>query len=169
MIKFLVMDVDGTLTDGKIYMSDNGEIFKVFDVKDGSGIKDILPSLNIIPVIITARNSKILENRCNDLGINYLFQGFRNKLDKLKEVIEDYNKDNNTNYNLSHVAYIGDDLLDIPCLEEVNKFDGISACPSDSAKDVLNISKFVCNHNGGEGAVREFIEYLKKEENQNER
>ena len=68
-IKFLVMDVDGTLTDGKIYMGNEGELFKAFDVKDGCGIKDLLPQLGIVPVIITARESKILENRCNELLI----------------------------------------------------------------------------------------------------
>lgn len=63
MIRLLVMDVDGTLTDGKIYMSENGEAFKAFDIKDGYGIKHILPKYGIIPVIITARESKIIERR----------------------------------------------------------------------------------------------------------
>ena len=67
MIKYLIMDVDGTLTDGKIYMGPNGETIKVFDIKDGCGIKDILPQYDIIPVIITARETKMLENRCKEL------------------------------------------------------------------------------------------------------
>ena len=69
MIKLLVMDVDGTLTDGKLYFGENGEMFKSFDVKDGCGIKDILPKYNILPVIITARNSVYLEKRCKELGV----------------------------------------------------------------------------------------------------
>lgn len=77
--KFLIMDVDGTLTDGKIYMADSGELFKAFDIKDGCGIKDILKLYGIIPIIITARQSKILENRCKELDISYLFQGIRKK------------------------------------------------------------------------------------------
>ena len=165
MIKFLIMDVDGTLTDGKLYISNNGELFKSFSVKDGCGIKDILPTINIIPVVITARDSKILQNRCNDLNINYLFQGCRDKLSKMKEFIDDYNGEFNTCYDFSNVAYIGDDILDIPCLEVVNNNFGISACPKNSAKDVLNISKYICENNGGDGAVREFIEYLKESVN----
>ena len=80
MIKFLIMDVDGTLTDGKIYMGNKGELFKAFDVKDGCGIKDILPEYGIIPVIITARQSDILKRRCEELNIINLYQGVRHKL-----------------------------------------------------------------------------------------
>ncbi len=160
MIKFLIMDVDGTLTDGKLYISNDGELFKSFSVKDGCGIKDILPTKKIIPVIITARNSKILNVRCDDLNITYLFQGCRDKLSKMKEFIDDYNRKFNTSYDFSNVAYIGDDILDIPCLEVVNNNLGISACPKNSAKDVLSVSKYICKNNGGDGAVREFIDYL---------
>ena len=73
-IKFLVLDVDGTLTDGKIYMGAEGELFKAFDIKDGCGIKDILPQYNIVPVIITARDSMILIRRCKELNISNLYQ-----------------------------------------------------------------------------------------------
>ena len=75
MIKFLVMDVDGTLTDGKIYMGSNGEVMKAFNIKDGCGIAMVLPKYGITPVIITARESKILENRCKELNITELHQG----------------------------------------------------------------------------------------------
>lgn len=87
-IKFLFLDVDGTLTDGKIYMSDSGELFKAFDVKDGCGIKDILPKLDIKPVIITARSSKILFNRCKELSIDMVFQNTRDKVSKIKEIMD---------------------------------------------------------------------------------
>ena len=89
-IKFLFLDVDGTLTDGKIYMSDSGELFKAFDVKDGCGIKDILPKLDIKPVIITARSSKILLNRCKELSIDMVFQNTRDKVSKIKEIMNEY-------------------------------------------------------------------------------
>ena len=93
MIRFLIMDVDGTLTDGKIYIGADGEVFKVFDIKDGCGIKDILPANNIVPIVITARDSKILENRCRELGISRLYQGVRAKFEKLKEVIDGYGQE----------------------------------------------------------------------------
>ena len=74
-IKLFVMDVDGTLTDGKIYMGENGEIMKAFNVKDGYAIAHMLPEMEIIPVIITGRKSKIVENRAKELGITELYQG----------------------------------------------------------------------------------------------
>ena len=115
MIKYLIMDVDGTLTDGKIYMSSNGEMFKAFDIKDGCGIKDILPCYGIIPIIITARESKILENRCKELSIEKLYQSERNKIGRLQEILLEENAD------LSNCAYIGDDILDIQCMIPINE------------------------------------------------
>ena len=88
-IKLLVMDVDGTLTDGKIYMGAEGEMMKAFDVKDGYGIAHILPRLGITPVIITGRRSGIVERRCAELGITELYQGVRDKLEKLRELLHE--------------------------------------------------------------------------------
>ena len=161
MIHFIVMDVDGTLTDGKIYMGQNGELFKAFDVKDGYAIKDILPSINIVPIIITARHSDILNRRCEELGIEYLFQGVRNKIEKLEDFLQKKSEEDDTLYDLSMVAYIGDDILDLQCMVPVKRAGGIVACPCDAAKEVIEISTFVSVKKGGEGAAREFIEYLK--------
>ena len=160
MIKFLIMDVDGTLTDGKIYMGENGELFKVFDIKDGCGIKDILPSYGIIPVIITARESKMLKMRCEELSINNLYQGIRNKLEKLESIICDYNKENDTFYGLKDCAYIGDDILDLQCMEPIKESGGIVGCPKNAVKKVISLADYVTEHNGGDGAVREIIEWL---------
>lgn len=153
MIKYLIMDVDGTLTDGKIYMGHEGEMLKAFDVKDGCGIKDILPNHGIIPIIITARESKILENRCKELSINHLYQGERDKIGRLKEILQDDTK-------LSQCAYIGDDILDIQCMIPVKEAGGKIGCPADAVKKVKDIADFVSSKNGGDGAVREFIEWL---------
>lgn len=160
MIKLLVMDVDGTLTDGKIYMGTNGELFKAFDIKDGCGIKDILPTLGIEPIIITARNSKILENRCQELGITKLYQGIRNKLSKLDEIINEYNKTYSPKINYANIAYIGDDILDLQCMVPIKNAGGIIGCPNDAVDEVKKIANCICKHNGGNGAVREFIEWL---------
>ena len=86
-IKILIMDVDGTLTDGSIYMGEYKEILKKFDVKDGYGIKNILPENGIIPVIITGRNSDILQNRCKELGIKDVIQGCSDKKNELEKII----------------------------------------------------------------------------------
>ena len=81
------MDVDGTLTDGKIYMGANGELMKAFNIKDGYGIHDILPLIGITPVIITGRKSQIVANRCNEIGIHYLYQGVTDKESQIKRFI----------------------------------------------------------------------------------
>lgn len=160
MIKFLVMDVDGTLTDGKLYYGNNGEVFKAFNVKDGCGLKDILPQYNIVPIIITARKSDILINRCNELGIDYLFQGERDKLSKLLEIIDEYNSINNSTFSLKNCAYIGDDVLDLKCMLEIKKSGGIVACPQDASDCLLPYTNYLCKSKASEGAVREFIDWL---------
>ncbi len=160
MIKFLVMDVDGTLTDGKIYMGKDGEVCKAFDIKDGCGIKDILPKHEIIPVIITARSSVIVKNRCEELGISMCYQGTRHKYDKLMEIISDYNNEHGEKYTLENCAYIGDDIVDLFCMKEIKKSNGIVGCPQNSTKEVVEVSDFVSHCKGGEGAVREFIEWI---------
>lgn len=159
-IKFLVMDVDGTLTDGKIYMGEKGELFKAFNIKDGCGIKDILPQYKILPVVITARESKIVEKRCMELGIRDLYQGVRNKQEVLYAVIKNYSQREKACYSFENVAYIGDDLLDLLCMKAVKAAKGLVGCPLDAAGEVRNIADYVTAKNGGNGAVREFIEWL---------
>jgi len=150
MIKILVMDVDGTLTDGVIAISQTGELFKNFNVKDGYGIHTILPKLGITPIIITGRSSEIVKNRFSDLGVTEIYQGVSDKLPFLKQLLE------KKQVNPSEVAYIGDDLNDLECIQYV----GTSACPYDSVEKVKASVDYVCRSNGGFGAVREFIDYL---------
>lgn len=148
-IKVLVMDVDGTLTDGKIHISNEREVFKSFNVKDGYGIANLY-KINVLPVIITGRKSKIVEYRAKELNINEVYQGVHNKVDKLKYICEKYK------ISLKEVAYIGDDINDLECM----KICGISACPNDAAEEVLDSVDYICKKNGGEGAVREFINFI---------
>ena len=155
-IKMLVMDVDGTLTDGKIYMGNEGEVFKAFDVKDGAGVALLLPDHNVIPVIITARKSQLLEKRCAELGIKELHQGCLKKIDKLFEVIESYG------IELESVAYIGDDITDIPCMEQIKEATGVVMCPADAVQEVKALSDYVSYCEAGKGAVRDCINYFCK-------
>ncbi len=150
MLKYLVMDVDGTLTDGKIYMGNKGEIMKAFSVKDGCGIHDILIPSGITPIIITGRTSDIVLNRCREIGIIEVYQGIDNKTKKLRDVT----------YDFSVVAYIGDDINDLPCMLAIKAAGGMIGCPANAAKQVLDLADFVSIHNGGDGAVRDFIEWL---------
>lgn len=159
-IKVLVMDVDGTLTDGKIYMGSDGESFKAFNIKDGYGVNDILHSKGIEPVIITGRKSKIVENRCKELHIQYLYQGVHDKLNVLKQVLEQLNLGKESNLSFVNVAYIGDDCNDLVCMQAIKAAGGIVGCPADAVKQVIDIATFVSKRNGGDGAVRDFIEWF---------
>lgn len=150
MVKMLVMDVDGTLTDGKIYMSANGEVMKAFDIKDGYAIRDVLPRHEIVPVIITGRISSIVQYRAEELGINHIYQGVKDKA-KILHVISE-----KMEFRMDEIACIGDDLLDLPMIE----LCGVSGCPKDATQIVKEKCDYICMNKGGYGAVREFIEWL---------
>lgn len=153
-IELIVMDVDGTLTDGKIYMGSSGEMMKAFNIKDGYGIHDKLLPNNVVPVIITGRQSGIVEKRCHELGISEVHQGVKNKLEELHEIVGRYEK------SLQSVAYIGDDLNDLTCMKAIKAEKGLIGCPADADKELIQLCDFVSTKNGGEGAVREFIDYI---------
>lgn len=159
-IRFLVLDVDGTLTDGKIYMGATGETFKVFDIKDGCGIAVLLPKINIEPIIITARESQIVKNRCEELGIKYLVQGEKNKLEALNKIISEYNTKYSTNYSLVNCAYMGDDIIDLPCINAIKNAGGIASCPADAVEEVKSVCSYISKKNAGAGAVRDIIDWL---------
>ena len=148
MIKMLVMDVDGTLTDGHIYIGAEGEMMKAFHVQDGYAIAHILPTKGIVPVIITGRSSRIVEQRAKELKIVHLHQGIADKLSKLKEVAAALG------IKADEIAYIGDDVNDLDCI----RYCGLTACPADAVPVVRNSVKYICSRNGGSGAVREFID-----------
>lgn len=149
-IKMLVMDVDGTLTDGRLYIGAEGEVMKAFDVKDGLGIVKFAKNGGI-PVIITARESKIVKARADELGITELHQGVPDKLSCLKEVAGKFG------FLPEEIACIGDDLNDLPCME----YCGLSACPADAAAQVKAAVSYVCGAAGGRGAVREFVDWIR--------
>ena len=156
-IKLLVMDVDGTLTDGKINMGPSGELFKSFNIRDGYGINEMLPEHDIVPAIITGRTSQIVENRARELHITELYQGKHDKLDTLKSLMSKYD------CNRNNVAYIGDDILDIVCMKEC----ALVGCPADACQEVKDLANYVCLNKGGDGAVREFIEFVIKYNSKN--
>ena len=150
-IKMLVMDVDGTLTDGCIYMGPDGEAMKAFNCQDGYAIAQILPKMGITPVIITGRSSAIVANRAAELKIVHLYQGIADKLPKLRAVAEELGA------AAEEIAYIGDDLNDFACL----RYCGLTGCPADAVPEVRNLVDYVCGRNGGRGAVREFVDYIR--------
>lgn len=149
-IRLLVMDVDGTLTDGRLHISDKGEIFKDFYVRDGYAIKHLLPKAGISSIIITGRKSKIVSYRARELGIQYAYQNVSDKGSVLRDIVEKMNLEWN------EIACIGDDVNDLPMM----RLCGLSACPGDSVPEVKKSCDYVCTAYGGRGAVREFIGWI---------
>ena len=148
-VRLLALDVDGVLTDGSISYTDDGKEIKTFNAKDGQGIA-MLTKLGIKVAIITARTSPIVQKRANDLGIQYVFQGVTNKLEKLEYLKTMLGITN------EEIAYMGDDLPDIPILNIV----GVKACPNDAVDEVKQICNFKSAKNGGRGAVRELTDLI---------
>lgn len=153
-IKLLVLDIDGTMTDGKIYMGPEGEICKAFHVRDGYGLHDLLPSASIEPVVITGRSSRIVQKRCEELGISSVHQGVTDKAFVLRELLE------KKHLSYAQAAYMGDDLNDIHCMENVKQGGGFVGCPADAVLPVKELADYICSANGGDGAVREFIDWM---------
>ena len=153
MIKLVLLDVDGTLTDGGIYRGNNGEELKRFNVKDGYAIVNA-QKLGIEFWIITGRKSELVEIRSNELKIKYLYQGISEKTVILEEIMQ------KTGLKKEEIAYMGDDLNDILIMKQ----SGLTGAPKDAADEVIQIVDFVSEKNGGSGAVREFVEYILKKD-----
>ena len=153
-VKLFLTDVDGVLTDAGMYYSETGDELKKFNTRDGMAF-ELLRNAGIKTGIITSENTKIVENRARKLQVDYLYQGKREggKLIAAQEICE------KEGISLDEVAYIGDDINDIELLQNV----GFSACPADAQHKVKEIPNIiVLFQKGGEGAVREFVEWLLK-------
>lgn len=153
-IKLLVMDVDGTLTDGGVYYDCQGNELKKFSIKDGAGLF-IAKEAGLKLMILTGRECAATKKRMEELKVDYLFQQIGNKEDFLADFIK------NNHYHKSEIGYIGDDINDLAAMRLV----GFIGCPADSAKEVLEIADFISKRKGGQGAVRDIIEYILQEMN----
>lgn len=149
MIKLVVLDVDGCMSDGGIIYSSELIEYKKFNVKDGFAIVHS-QKLGLEFAIITGRDSSIVEYRAKELGIKYLYQGVKDKLKTLQELCL------NLGISLDEVAAIGDDLNDYRLLKEV----GLSFTPNDGAKEIKEIVDFVLLRDGGNSAIREMLEVI---------
>tara|TARA_R110002073_G_scaffold154989_2_gene310256 strand:+ start:453 stop:974 length:522 start_codon:yes stop_codon:yes gene_type:complete len=148
-IKLLLLDVDGILTDGRLYFSNSGEEIKAFHSLDGHGIKMLMKAG--IPVgIITGRKSNIVAKRAGDLGIEILYQGREDKIDVLKEISA------NHGIPVDSIGYAGDDLPDLPVLKAVR----LSFSVPGAHHSVLEVVHAVTSRSGGEGAVREITDFI---------
>lgn len=151
-IRLFAMDVDGTLTDGHIYMGNDGEMFKAFHVHDGLGIK-LLKEYGIIPAIITGRTSRIVENRCQEIGLEEFHQGVKNKAQKLTELMEKYQ------LSKEQVAYIGDDMNDLSAI----KTAGVTFAPADCAESLKPFIDILLSKPSGHAPVREAVDLILKD------
>lgn len=148
-IQLLILDVDGVLTNGQLGLDDDLTASKSFHVRDGFGIRQLLKE-NIQVAVITGRESKLVSERIRELKIPYLFQNSPDKLPIFKKLLADLNLQSH------QVAYMGDDLIDLPVLKQV----GLSAAPADAYFFVKEHTDFIAHHSGGNGAVRELCDLL---------
>lgn len=148
-IKLIILDVDGTMTDGSMYYTAEGDTMKKFNVKDGMGIV-LLKKAGFKIAIMTSEDSPIAASRAKKLSVDATVLGCKNKTDAVKLLADDME------LHLEEVAFMGDDVNDYHAMQTV----GFSACPSDSTDAVKSIADLVCQSKGGHGAVREFAEIM---------
>jgi len=154
-IKALFLDVDGVLTDGSIIYSDHGSETKVFNVRDGLGIRWLIKS-GFIVGIVTGRKSDALIHRCENLGIDLIFDGIKDKASALRMILDQ------TGMKSEEIAYMGDDIVDIPLMNRV----GVSIAVADAHEVVIKTADMVTAARGGAGAVREVCEHILKAHHQ---
>ena len=150
-IQLLVLDVDGVLTDGGLYVDDKGKPSKKFNVKDGLGIK-LAQRFGIQVAILTGKTSHVVEHRAQELGIEHLIQGSRDKAADITTLAE------RVGVSLRDTAMMGDDLPDLPAFEAV----GYAIAVGDAVDEVKAAAGFATTKTGGRGAVREAVEHLLK-------
>lgn len=153
-IKAIVFDVDGVLTDSGIIYDNSGMEIKRFNVKDGQIISH-LKSHGFIVGAITGRNSKVVKNRCEELKLDFHYHGSSDKLIQYEKVKEDYSLGD------SQIAYIGDDIIDLPILVKC----GFSGTPNDAREYMKKYVDYITPSNGGNGTLRDFADFILQEQN----
>jgi len=148
-IQLVAFDVDGVLTDGRLYYGPDGEALKVFNVRDGVGVK-LLQDNNIPVVIISAKDSKPLTTRVTELGIKYFYPGSKDKRAVLQKLLQELSID------ATNVVYVGDDMVDLPVMQDA----GISLAPADAYEFVKSECDWVLVSSGGQGVAREVADLV---------
>ncbi len=149
LIKMVIFDVDGVLTDSSLFIGDDGQEYKAFNSKDGHGLR-MLQDSGVIAAIITGRQSEVVKHRCKDLGIEHIHQGKREKLPAYEELLAE------TGLSHEQVAYVGDDVVDLPVMSKV----GLSICVQDGHDFVKQHCHWITQNKGGRGAGREVCEMI---------
>lgn len=154
-LKYIVIDVDGTMTDAGIYYDDNGNELKKFCTKDAAGFF-AAHKVGIKIMVLTGRECKATTRRMTEMKVEYLCQNVKNKVDYLKKFME------KNNIKKDEIGYIGDDLNDLPPM----MLCGFIGCPIDACEEVKTIADYISCVRGGDGAVRDVIEHLLRESNE---
>ena len=150
-IKAAIFDVDGVMTDGGMILDQDGKEYKVFNAKDGQGLV-MLNKAGIKTIVITAKESYMVQKRFEALGFTRIYQGQKNKEHALDEVVDEFE------LKFDEVSYMGDDLPDLCVLRKV----GLPSCPKDAVPEVVKASRFISSKDGGRGAVRELCDLILK-------
>lgn len=153
-INTFIFDVDGVLTDGKLHISNDGELLRQMHVKDGYALKAAIDKNFRVCIISGGKNDGVRE-RLKNLGITDIYLGIPHKMDIFKEYINKHNIDS------QHVLYMGDDIPDYWVMKEV----GLPTCPQDAVPEIKTICRYISHKNGGNGAVRDVIEQVLKVQN----
>ncbi|MCG8428659.1 MAG: 3-deoxy-manno-octulosonate-8-phosphatase KdsC [Chromatiales bacterium] len=148
-IKLIIFDVDGVLTDGSLYLGDDGQEYKAFNSKDGHGMK-MLQETGVTIGIITGRSSQVVATRMDSLGIEHVYQGQHDKVPAYLELLE------KLDLQPEQVAYVGDDIVDLPIMNRV----GLGIAVQDAHKKVKQHAHWQTEADGGRGAAREVCELL---------
>ena len=148
-IKLVITDVDGVLTDGGMYYSETGKIFKKFNTKDGMGV-EILHNLGIKTIFLTRENSKIAKLRAKKVNADSCYVNIKNKSSIIKKICREFH------VKPQNIGYIGDDLNDLEIMKQV----GFTASPIDSNKAIRKLSDLKCKTKGGNGVFREFADFI---------
>jgi 3-deoxy-D-manno-octulosonate 8-phosphate phosphatase (KDO 8-P phosphatase) len=144
----LALDVDGVLTDGGMFYTQGGDEFKKFNAKDGLAIKTLTGAGKPVAFVSSGINDKIIRDRADLLGVQYVYVGTWNKLEKIQNWCKELN------ITTDNVAFVGDDMNDLPVIEQV----GLSACPADAVLKIRQAADIILENKGGKGCVREFID-----------
>jgi 3-deoxy-D-manno-octulosonate 8-phosphate phosphatase (KDO 8-P phosphatase) len=153
-IRLIIFDVDGVMTDGSLFMGDDGQEYKAFNSLDGHGIK-MLKASGVEPAIITGRTSQVVELRARNLGISHLYQGSEDKLATYHELIA------KLDLPQEMTAFMGDDVVDLPVMRRC----GLSLSVPDAPALVKQHAHYVTQRGGGRGAVREVCELIMSAQN----
>lgn len=148
-IEWVILDVDGVMTDGSLFIGDDGQEYKAFNSLDGHGLR-MLQESGISVAIITGRQSQVVNHRMEDLGITTIYQGYRDKTPAYESLLKDKNIHND------NVAYVGDDVVDLPIMSRV----GLPIAVQNAHPFVKKHATWVTEASGGRGAVREVCEMI---------